>query len=60
MELKPESTTDIPNFRRRALLRNLSMMPLGVSMGLLSQNKIHAQNSIADSVQALTFDVLAP
>ena len=57
MELKPESTTDIPNFRRRALLRNLSMMPLGVSMGLLSQNKIHAQNSIADSVQALTFDV---
>ena len=57
MELKPESTTDIPNFRRRALLRNISMMPLGVSMGLLSQNKIHAQNSIADSVQALTFDV---
>ena len=57
MELKREGTTDIPNFRRRTLLRNLSVMPLGVSMGLLSQTKTHAQNSIADSVQALTFDV---
>ena len=57
MELKREGTTDIPNFRRRTLLRNLSVVPLGVSMGLLPQNKIHAQNSIADSVQALTFDV---
>ena len=57
MELKREGTSDIPNFRRRTLLRNLSVMRLGVSMGLMSQTKTHAQNSIADSVQALTFDV---
>ena len=42
---------------RRRFLRNMSMVPAGLGMGLMTINSASAQGSVADSVKALTFDV---
>ena len=57
MSLKQIRNNKLPNFRRRGFLKRVAVMHAGISAGLFSHGKVRAQDSIADTVQALTFDV---
>lgn len=56
----PTDTTQsplAPKSNRRQFLRQLSLLPLGFGLGMLPVFSHAANNSVANSVRALTFDV---
>ena len=57
MGFKQVRNSKLPNFKRRGFLKRVAIMQAGISTGLFSHGKVNAQDSIADTVQALTFDV---
>ena len=57
MSFKQVRNNKLPNFKRRGFLKRVAIMQAGISAGLFSHGKVNAQDSIADTVQALTFDV---
>ena len=57
MSFKQVRNNKLPNFKRRGFLKRVAIMQAGISTGLFSHGKVNAQDSIADTVQALTFDV---
>ena len=57
MDLKQKRNDELLNHPRRSFLKRVTLMQAGISAGLLSHGSVRAQNSIEDTVQALTFDV---
>ena len=54
---KPQQRRSIQLASRRQFLQQLSVMSLGVGMGILPTISLAADRSVANSVKALTFDV---
>lgn len=57
MKLNQNKKSNVNKFPRRCFLKSLAIMPPGIGLGLLSAPLALAQNSVANSVKALTFDV---
>ena len=57
MGLKQNRDDELLNLPRRSFLKRVTLMQAGISAGLLSHGNARAQESIGDTVQALTFDV---
>ena len=57
MKLDQNKKSNINKFPRRFFLKSLTVMPPAIGLGLMSAPLALAQNSVANSVKALTFDV---
>ena len=57
MSLRQRRFDELPNFQRRSFLKRGALIQFGLGVGMLSHGSARAQNSVADTVKALTFDV---
>ncbi|MCH2576322.1 hypothetical protein MK131_16210, partial [Candidatus Poribacteria bacterium] len=57
MSLRQRRIEELPNLQRRSFLKRGALIQFGLGVGMLSHGSAFAQNSVADTVKALTFDV---